>query len=189
MNKEIISFWVQGHCEPAGSKSSFVPTHPVTKEPYRGPGGRIIVNTVDANPNAKTWKKLVSYTARMHYHDAPLLGPLECRFEFVVKRPQGHFGTGKNEGKVKDSAPAFPTSKPDVLKLSRGTEDALTEILWVDDAQVVNQSATKRYGNVEGVQITVSRPTVIATGSPTLTEITARAAEPEAELPLPGLEP
>lgn len=32
---------------------------------------------------------------------------------------------------------------PDVLKLARGVEDALTGIVWRDDAQIVNESLSK----------------------------------------------
>ena len=35
---------------------------------------------------------------------------------------------------------------PDVLKLARGVEDALTGIVWRDDAQIVNESLNKVVG-------------------------------------------
>jgi len=189
---DSITFWVDGKPEPAGSKQAFCPTNKATGEPYRGPRGRIIINVVDDNPKSKEWKKVVARAARLHFTRAPHDGPVECRFEFVVTRPQYHFGTGKNAEQLKDAAPHFPTAKPDTLKLSRGTEDALTGICWIDDSQVVNQTATKRYGTLPGVQITISAVTVINPGNtrpaqPELTLPPAPAAkpEPEDELPLP----
>ena len=73
----LLSFRVDGEAQPAGSKSSFVPLHPKTKQPYRGPGGRIIVNTVDACKKSGPWKKHVGKIAReaMGGRD-PFAGPL-----------------------------------------------------------------------------------------------------------------
>jgi len=188
---DSITFWVDGKPEPAGSKQAFCPTKP-DGEPYRGPGGRIIINVVDDNPKSKEWKKVVARAARQHFTREPHDGPVECRFDFIVTRPQYHFGTGKNAEKLKDAAPHFPTVKPDTLKLSRGTEDALTGICWIDDSQVVNQTATKRYGTQPGVQITIRAVTVINPGNtrPTQPELTlppapAAKPEPEDQLPLP----
>jgi crossover junction endodeoxyribonuclease RusA len=43
---------------------------------------------------------------------------------------------------------ALPTKKPDVSKLVRSTEDALTDVgLWEDDARVVHEISGKRYPN------------------------------------------
>jgi len=187
-----IAFWIEGHPEPGGSKSSFVPCDK-DKNPYRGPGGRIIVNTTDANPRSKDWKKIVARTARQKFTRAPFNCALEVKFEFVVKRPQGHYGTGRNAECVKDSAPHFPTSKPDCTKLIRPLEDACTSICWVDDAQIVSQYATKRFGPVEGCQITIRPVTIINPGNvkPSQPELPmtptppAPAPQPEDDLPLP----
>lgn len=49
--------------------------------------------------------------------------------------------------------------KPDVSKLLRGIEDAMTGIVWQDDSQVVGADVTKRYaheGETPGVLIMVS---------------------------------
>lgn len=51
----------------------------------------------------------------------------------------------------------LPTVKPDLSKLIRSTEDALTGILYADDAQVVSYGLTeKRYGSPERVEITAT---------------------------------
>jgi Holliday junction resolvase RusA-like endonuclease len=49
-----------------------------------------------------------------------------------------------------------PTVAPDLDKLVRAAGDALTGIVWVDDSQIVNLHAWKRYGK-PGATITVSR--------------------------------
>ena len=46
--------------------------------------------------------------------------------------------------------------KPDLDKLVRCVNDALTGAVWNDDGQVVETTARKVYGPVEGVTVTVS---------------------------------
>jgi Holliday junction resolvase RusA-like endonuclease len=46
--------------------------------------------------------------------------------------------------------------KPDVLKLARAVEDALTGILYRDDAQIVTEVLRKRYGDPPRVEIRLS---------------------------------
>jgi len=43
-----------------------------------------------------------------------------------------------------------------VLKLARGVEDALSGILYMDDAQIVSERLTKLYGSPARVEITVT---------------------------------
>ncbi|ASU86193.1 RusA family crossover junction endodeoxyribonuclease [Nocardiopsis gilva YIM 90087] len=71
-------------------------------------------------------------------HAFPLNGPLSVDMVFSVERPKSHFGTGRNAGVLKRSAPPYPASMPDLSKLLRSTEDALTSAgVWRDDARVV----------------------------------------------------
>ncbi|MBA7632259.1 hypothetical protein ES703_39802 [subsurface metagenome] len=87
-----------------------------------------------------------------------LLGPISLKLTFFMGRPKGHFRTGKHAGELRPSAPEHPTSKPDLTKLTRAVEDALTGIIWKDDAQVVKQDTIKVYCGPEdkvGVYITI----------------------------------
>jgi Holliday junction resolvase RusA-like endonuclease len=149
-----IVFAVLGKPEPAGSKSSFVPTNRRTGQPYRGPGGRIIVNTVDANPKAKGWQKLVADTAENYRPDELLDGPLRLTLSFFRKRPEGHFNS-KGELNKEGLAHPCPATRPDVLKLARGVEDALTGIIWTDDSRVVREVLSKDWSDVESVVIEI----------------------------------
>lgn len=136
-----LAFTVHGTPEPAGSKKA-VPMG-------RGPGARWGV--VDANPKAKGWKGKVEQVAGEVMAGRPLLtGPLELRCAFYRARPKGHFG----KRGLRDAAPPYPTTKPDTTKLLRGVEDALTGVVWHDDAQVVVQIVCKLYGP-ERVEIEV----------------------------------
>jgi Holliday junction resolvase RusA-like endonuclease len=88
----------------------------------------------------------------------PFRGAVELRLGFDLQRPVGHFGTGRNAGIVKASAPAWPTVAPDTDKLARCVGDAITDAgLWKDDAQVAVLHAAKRYvAERPGVLITVT---------------------------------
>lgn len=138
-----LTFTVEGKPEPGGSKKGFV--HPHT--------GVVVI--VDANAKVKPWKNLVA-SVGMKLTDLDLFeGPLSVTFKFYLERPKGHYGTGANALKVKDSAPAHPTSRPDVLKLARAVEDALTDVVWRDDAQIVHEVIEKHYGLPQRVEIHV----------------------------------
>lgn len=159
LSDDTIRITVMGKSQPAGSKQAFVPLDK-DGNPYRDKSnGRIIVNVVDANPKSKEWKQIVGYTAKRDYRGPLLQGPISLVLRFYCLRCKGHFGTGRNAGIVKDSAPPFPIVKPDVLKLARAVEDALTGVLYEDDAQIVREVLTKEYGDTARVEIEV-RPYV-----------------------------
>ncbi|MCT2280591.1 RusA family crossover junction endodeoxyribonuclease [Micromonospora chalcea] len=68
----------------------------------------------------------------------PLHGPLVVSMVFTFVRPKGHYRTGRNAHLLRDSVPARPHGTPDLSKLARSTEDALTSAgVWEDDARVV----------------------------------------------------
>jgi Holliday junction resolvase RusA-like endonuclease len=132
---------VYGRPQPAGSKR-FV---------GRAKNGRGIV--IDSNPKAGEWKDQVAQVAGEAMDGAPLMrGPLKVSMLFTRSRPKAHL---KKTGKLRDSAPRYPVTKPDVLKLARGVEDALTGVVWGDDAQIVEEVLWKHYGESEGVQVLV----------------------------------
>lgn len=141
-----VAFHVPGIPAPGGSKK-FVGIG-------KKSGRAIIID--DAGKRNKDWRAAVAWAGKAAMQGRALLaGPLQVRFEFVMPRPKGHFGA---KG-LKPSAPAWPTVKPDALKLTRSSEDALTGIVWVDDAQIVKETIEKRYaapGEASGAVITVS---------------------------------
>lgn len=136
---KVYELTVYGNAEPAGSKRGL----------YRPQLG---VRIVDANPKSRAWKDLVSQEAGK-IADGLLQGPLELRAVFYRPRPAGHYGTGRNASVLKRSAPAYPTTKPDTTKLLRGIEDAMTGILYRDDAQIVRQVVSKQWGDPARVTI------------------------------------
>ncbi len=80
--------------------------------------------------------------------------PLKVEIVFRMARPAGHWGkTG-----LRGSAPAFPTTKPDLDKLTRATADSLKGTVYDDDSRIVVLAVSKVYaqpGN-EGATIVVS---------------------------------
>lgn len=141
-----ISFFVPGVPAPGGSKSAFVPTGK-DGQPFRRPGGSIMVNVMDAGGQKnKIWRKVVAWTGKAEWRRQPLLtGPLKVHMEFYMPRPKAHYGSGRNATVLRPDAPEFHTYAPDSLKLSRSTEDALTGIIWHDDSQTVSLTTEKHW--------------------------------------------
>lgn len=75
-----------------------------------------------------------------------LEGPLKLTAYFFMPRPKGHYG---KKG-LRPSAPQFPDKKPDLSKLVRALEDAMTGIVYVDDAQIVLYDVAKLYAEHDG---------------------------------------
>lgn len=146
----ITEFFVPGISRTAGSKSAF-------KDKY----GKI--HLTHAGKYTKDWMDSVKWFALKEYGQKMVLltCPLSLKLTFYLKRPSGHYRTGKYAGEIKESfAQAYPTPKPDLTKLVRAAEDALTGIVWKDDSQVVKQATKKVYCGPEkkiGVYIAVSR--------------------------------
>ncbi len=152
-----FSFFVQGTPRPGGSKTAMPiygkSGHAVTKQTATGKH-RPVLRYVDDGKGNKEWRKLVAYVAAAEMAaQLPHIPPgcaLSVHFMFYVRRPKGHYSMKKQDVggfKLKPSAPALPTSKPDVLKLARSTEDALTSIVWKDDASNVTMRLDKRYAD------------------------------------------
>jgi len=134
MSVSRVEFTVVGVPQPQGSKTT------VTRK-----GRRPVVR--EDNPLTGPWRSTVGARAQAAMNGRQLrAGPLRLRAVFVFPRPAGHFGTGRNAGKLKPSAPLYCRTRPDVDKLLRAVGDALTGIVFRDDAQLVIVEAEKHYG-------------------------------------------
>lgn len=142
MTTTPIRFVFHGQSQPAGSKSA---------APYRRKDGSIGVAVRDGNPKSGEWKRTVAQVAAESY-DGPLLdGPLSVTMLFYRVRPKGHVG----KRGVLPSAPEYPTTRPDVLKTARAVEDALTGVVWRDDAQIVHEVLGKAWGETARVEVEI----------------------------------
>jgi Holliday junction resolvase RusA-like endonuclease len=142
-----VSFTVYGTPAPQGSKRAFV-----------GKSGKAHV-IESSHDRVKSWRQAVidealkvtsGMAAPVMYGglglDGPFTGALAVEMVFSLRRPKGHYRTGKNESFLRDSAPAHPITPPDASKLARSTEDALTDSgIWADDALITDLRAIKRY--------------------------------------------
>jgi len=146
-----LAFTVLGRAAPGGSKRAF-------RNPHTGQ----IVVTDDAK-GGQPWRELVQSAAldAVNGQPTPVFGadePLMVNVVFYRARPRSHYGSGRNSERLKPSAPAFPTVRPDLLKTARALEDALTGIVWPDDARIVTEALCKRWaraGELERVEVLV----------------------------------
>lgn len=106
---------------------------------------------------AEGWKGCVALAAREAVHGCafptPWEGcPIAIEVTLYLPRAQGHFGTGRNAGKLRDSAPRFPMAQRDgdVDNTYKAIADCLTQIrVWHDDGQVVSALVTKAYATAD----------------------------------------
>lgn len=110
----------------------------------------------EANRNLAPWRKVALECARdaksrlPGAHDgAPIFaGPVQVTMTAYFPRPAGHFGTGRNAGQLKVSAPTWHASAPDLDKVARACGDMLTQSgILQDDRLIVAWDATKLYGD------------------------------------------
>lgn len=145
---EALEFVVFGQQQTAGSKRAFARI---------GANGRPFASVVDDNPKTKNWQAAVAQAAAVAMRCAGstslLEGPLVLCVVFTRVRPAGHFGKrGLNKTGLENP---WPHKKPDLLKLARAIEDALTGVVWRDDAQIVREVLEKRWGECCETQISV----------------------------------
>lgn len=161
--EDPICFVVDGEAVQQGSMNAVVPKYgngkPVRRHRRGCPGfgvkewGRenecgcpIMVNHLADNHEAlDNWRKVVGWVARNAYKGDILRGALAVEALFVLPRPKGHFGTGRNAEVPKDSSPAYPATTPDLDKLTRSIGDALKGVLWTDDSLIVRWYVGKDY--------------------------------------------
>lgn len=128
----MLTIDVVGTPAPQGSKRGFV-----TKN------GRVAMT--ESSTKVKPWRQDVK-AAAIEATDRELTGPLNVIVIFYLRRPQVHYGTGRNVGVLKSWVPMYVDKKPDLDKLLRSTLDGLKEAgVYRDDAQVARVVGIKRY--------------------------------------------
>lgn len=87
---------------------------------------------VESSAKVKPWRQAVKYAALEAA--GRVTGPLEVQMTFTLPKPKSAPKTRKT----------WPSSRPDLSKLVRATEDALTDAgAWDDDSRVVRCVASK----------------------------------------------
>jgi crossover junction endodeoxyribonuclease RusA len=130
-----------------------VPGLPATQGSKRYVGnGRMI----EADKRLPTYRADLRAAALAELGDQELFeGACRVSIDIDLVRPASHYGTGRNAQKLKPSAPAKPIAKPDVDKIARAVLDALTGVLWRDDAQVVSLCVRKLYDSENATRVFV----------------------------------
>lgn len=111
---------------------------------------------IEVSSKVKPWRFAVSQAA-LDTGEALTSEPVSVLITFLFSRPKSHYNT---KGLLKENAPFYKSSKPDIDKLCRSTLDGLTNVLLKDDSQVVTIIATKQYvndGELPGALITINK--------------------------------
>ena len=114
---------------------------------------------VESSKKVAPWRQDVRHAALEYYQGEPVSGAVKVTIEFIFSRPKGHYGTGKNVGKLKPSAPMYATSNNlgDLDKLLRSTFDGLAVrsggTVLKDDSLIVEVDAKKRYAMAESEHV------------------------------------
>lgn len=143
-----MAFTVLGDPQPQGSKTTIQ---------QKGRRPRVI----EDNPLTMPWRQAVAAAAQQAMNGRQIrTGPLRLTATFVLKRPAGHWGTGRNADTLKPSAPVYCPTRPDADKLLRAVGDALTGVVFRDDTQLVIVHAEKHYGAPACAHIAVEELTL-----------------------------
>jgi Holliday junction resolvase RusA-like endonuclease len=127
----VITFTASGLPEPQGSARAFVR------------GNRAVITS--DNPNLHGWRNIVAWSAQAVAPAELMRGAVRVTLRFTFVRPAS----------VSAKKRPMPTVKPDLDKLTRAVLDALTGVIWADDAQVCDMTVSKRYGERAGVMVEV----------------------------------
>ena len=126
----MITFTVPGEAAPQGSKRA-----------VRSRSGRILL--LESSAKVKPYRAVFALSASQAWTEPPATGTVAVELLFRFVRPQSHL---TSKGLLRTGAPLAP-GKPDLDKLCRSALDAMTGIVYVDDAQVAILSACKEYGD------------------------------------------
>jgi crossover junction endodeoxyribonuclease RusA len=132
----MIAFTVYGVARPKGSMRAF----------RRKGGGRPIIT--DGNRNVHTWQRQIAVAAATAAARVPFdarsqlfASPVHCEIRCFLPRPKAYLRPANRDRDVPH------VGRPDLDKLTRAVLDALTHVLFDDDAQVIELIAVKRYAN------------------------------------------
>jgi Holliday junction resolvase RusA-like endonuclease len=115
----------------------------------------------DSNKDLPGWRN----HAALAGHDAmngkrPVDGPVRVTVQFTLKRPKSHHGKNGDLNAEGRRNP-YPTSRAtgDLDKYERAIGDALTGVVWADDARIVQKVSSKAWGPEPRTDILVETAT------------------------------
>jgi len=117
-----------------------------------GSGNQLHVQTYDPATKAKeTFASILQQDAP----ETPIDEPMMLEINFFMRRPKGHYGTGKNIGRVKPNAPEWCSTKPDIDNLVKFVQDALNKIFYRDDSLICQIISRKLYSEKPRTEIII----------------------------------
>ncbi len=120
-----VSFTVYGQARPKGSSTAF----------RHNKSGKVIVHA-QGRKGLKAWEGAIRSAAQQVAGDVFFMDAVELTVAFYFPRPKS----------ISEKKRRHMTVAPDLSKLIRGLEDAITKVLWTDDALVTRIVASKAYG-------------------------------------------
>lgn len=102
---------------------------------------------------SRDFKKYVKLAASQHAPDQLINGAIELTVT-VFKPTLKSFS--KKKKVAAESGQLRPVTKPDVDNYVKGVKDALKQVIWKDDSQVVDLHTSKFYSEKPRVEITVT---------------------------------
>lgn len=121
--------------------------------------GKVII-TEQKGKGVRSWQDTLRAACVESGPPAPLNEPVRVHITVMFARPAAHFGSGRNAGRLKESAPLWVGVKPDGDKIARAVLDCLTGTWVIDDARVAELHISKFYvsaGRPEETQVWMQR--------------------------------
>ena len=117
--------------------------------------GKKAFATIYETKEDKAAKEYIRTSVAPFAPDELLTDALRVDVFVYLQRPLSHYGTGRNSGVLKASAPMYHISMPDRDNLDKLALDALTGIVWKDDSIITQGWIEKQYSGSPRVEIYV----------------------------------
>ena len=181
-----ISFFVIGEPKAASRpRARSMPLKDRYGNPVRNAAGQQIWTARAYQEKPENWVSAIRCTAIKFVPKQQITGPCRVDITWVFARPLAHFGTGKNEGKLKSTAPHWHIQKPDRDNADKTILDTLTELeFWRDDTVACSGLLNRIWAPVgahNGALITIQE----LADTP---EVTALALQPSDPVPIAQVE-
>jgi len=135
-----IKFWIDGEIKPqARPRTAVIAGHAIIYDPKE----------------SKEFKNFVKMTAAKYAPVSLLEGPLALSITVYRMVPKSFSAKRRVQALDPEDGRIYPVTRPDVSNYVKGIEDALTGIIWKDDAQITDLFVFKRFGEKPGAQIII----------------------------------
>lgn len=109
----------------------------------------------------RDFKRIVATAAINQIGLLKVAGPLEVYLRFYITVPDSWTQKAKGEairGEI------LPTGVPDLDNLAKSVLDAMTQIVWCDDAQIVRLTIEKTYASMAGLVAVIHQVDALPAG-------------------------